>query len=111
MHKQTCNGEYTKHSTRSRHQLKLAIPADVSKKRSTFRVREFKEKCHFNIAANLMLNTVVSFIVLLIAHTARIACQDRLTDRQADTQENYVLYIHIHVLVPWVIHVQLQTQV
>ena len=33
--KQTCNGEYTKHCTRSRHQLKMAAPAEVSKKRST----------------------------------------------------------------------------
>ena len=34
--KQTCNGEYTKHCTRSRHQLKMAAPAEVSEKRSNF---------------------------------------------------------------------------
>ena len=42
--RQTCNGEYTKHCTRSRHQLKMAAPAEVSEKRSNFRVRQFKEK-------------------------------------------------------------------
>ena len=35
--KQTCNGEYTKHCTRSRHQLKMAAPAEVSEKRSNIR--------------------------------------------------------------------------
>ena len=39
--KQTCNGEYTKHCTRSRHQLKMAVPAEVSEKRSNFRIRQF----------------------------------------------------------------------
>ena len=41
--KQTCNGEYTKHCTRSRHQLKMAAPAEVhvSEKRSNFRIRQF----------------------------------------------------------------------
>ena len=39
--KQTCNGEYTKHCTRSRHQLKMAAPAEVSEKRSNFRLRQF----------------------------------------------------------------------
>ena len=39
--KQTCNGEYTKHCTRSRHQLKMAAPAEVSKRRSNFRIRQF----------------------------------------------------------------------
>ena len=34
--KQTCNGEYTKHCTRSRHQLKMAAPAEVSKDALTF---------------------------------------------------------------------------
>ena len=75
---QTCNGEYTKHCMRSRHQLKAA-PAEVSKRRSNFRIRQFKEKRHYNIAANLMFNTTVSFVTLLIARTARIACADRHT--------------------------------
>ena len=39
--KQTCNGEYTKHCTRSRHQLKMAAPAEVCEKRSNFRIRQF----------------------------------------------------------------------
>ena len=71
---QTCNGEYTKHCTRSRHQLKMAAPAEVSKRRSNFRIRQFKEKRHYNIAANLTFNTTVSCVTLLIARTARIAC-------------------------------------
>ena len=61
----------------SPYQLKIAAPAEVSKKRSNFRIRQFYEKRHFNIAANLTLNTMVSFIILLIARTARIACPDR----------------------------------
>ena len=32
-----------------------------------------------NIAANLTLNTMASFVILLIACTARIACSDRHT--------------------------------
>ena len=79
MHKQTCNGEYTKHCTQSRHQLKMAAPADVSKRRSNFQIRQFKEKCLFNIAANLTLNTMAYFVILLIARTARIACSDKHT--------------------------------
>ena len=63
----------------------LALHAEVSKKRSNFRIRQFKEKRYCNIAANLMLNAMVSFIILLIARTARIACPDRHTH----TQENY----------------------
>ena len=51
--KQTCNGEYTKHCTRSRYQLKMAAPAEVSERRSNFRIRQFLEKRLFNIAANL----------------------------------------------------------
>ena len=39
--KQTCNGEYTKHCTQSRHQLKMAAPAEVSEKCSNFRIRQF----------------------------------------------------------------------
>ena len=34
--KQTCNGEYTKHCTRSGHQLKMAAPAEVSENALTF---------------------------------------------------------------------------
>ena len=62
----------------------MAAPAEVSKRRSNFRIRQFKEKRHFNIAANLTLNTIVSFVILLVARTARIACADRQTDRQND---------------------------
>ena len=39
--KQTCNGKSTKHCTRTRHQLKMAAPAEVSKRRSNFRIRQF----------------------------------------------------------------------
>ena len=88
-HKQTCNGEYMKHCTRSRHQLKMAAPAEVSEKRSNFRIRQFKEKRLFNIAANLTLNTMASFVILLIARTARIACVR--TYRQTDT------HTHTHI--------------
>ena len=84
--KQTCNGKYTKHCTRTRHQLKMAAPAEASKRRSNFRIRQFKEKFHYNIAANLTFNTMVSFVTLLIARTARIACADRHTHT----------YIHTH---------------
>ena len=72
-HKQTCNGEYTKNCTRSRNQLKMAAPAEVSEKCCNFRIRQLK-KCLFNIAANLTLNTMASFVILLIARTAGIAC-------------------------------------
>ena len=68
----------------------MAAPAEVSKKRSNFRIKQFKEKRLFNIAANLTLNTMASFVILLIARTARIACSDRHTyihtDRQTDRQ-------------------------
>ena len=47
----------------SPYQLNIAAPAAVSKKRSNFRIRQFYEKRHFNIAANLTLNTMVSFII------------------------------------------------
>ena len=66
----------------------MAAPAEVSKKSSNFRIRQFYEKLHLNIAANLTLNKMVSFIILLIARTARIACQDRQTDRQTDRQND-----------------------
>ena len=74
-----CEGSY---------QLKMAAPAEVNKKHSNFRIRQFYEKRHFNIAANPTLNTMVSFIILLIARTARIACPDRQTDRQTDRQND-----------------------
>ena len=70
----------------SPYQLKMAAPDEVSEKRSNFRIRQFYEKRHFYIAANLTLNTMVSFIILLIARTARIACPDRQTERQNDRQ-------------------------
>ena len=57
----------------------MAAPAEVSEKRSNFRIRQFKEKRLFNIAVNLTLNTMASFVILLIARTARIACSDRHT--------------------------------
>ena len=57
----------------SPYQLKMAAPAEVSKKRSNFRIRQFYEKRHFNIAANLTLNTMVSFINPRRACAARVA--------------------------------------
>ena len=73
----------------------MAAPAEVSEKRSNFRIRQFKEKRLFNIAANLTLNTMASFVILLIARTARIACvwTYRQTDRHTHThthiRDNY----------------------
>ena len=79
----------------SPYQLKMAAPAEVSKKkRSNFLIRQFYEKRHFNIAANLTLNTMVSFIIHLIARTARIACPDRQTDRQNDKPSTVTLAAH-----------------
>ena len=72
----------------------MAAPAEVSKRRSNFRIRQFKEKRHFNIAANLTLNTMVSFVILLVARTARIACADRQTDRQNDKPSTVTLAAH-----------------
>ena len=66
----------------------MAAPAEVSKRCSNFRIRQFKEKLHYNIAANLTFNTTVSFVTLLIARTARIACADRHTHTHT--------YIHTH---------------
>ena len=85
--KQTCNGEYTKHCTRRRHQLKMATPAEVRENRSNFRIRQFKEKRLFNIGANLTLNTMVSFVILFIARTSRIACADGHTDIQTHMRQ------------------------
>ena len=66
----------------------MGTPAEVSERRSAFRIRQFKEKRLFNIAANLTLNTMASFVILLIARTARIACSDRHTDTHT--------HIHTH---------------
>ena len=63
----------------------MAAPTEVSEKRSNFRIRQFLEKRHFNIAANLTLNTMASFVILLIARTARIACAERHTDTHTRT--------------------------
>ena len=43
-----------------------------------------------------MLNTMVSFIILLIARTARIACADRHTDRQTYKTTTVTLDAHAH---------------
>ena len=96
--KQTCNGEYAKHCTRNRHQLKMAAALEVSKKCSNFQIRQFKEKCHFNIAANLTLNMMVYFVILLIVRTARIVCADRHTDRHKDghTHETTTVTLAAH---------------
>ena len=72
----------------------MATPAEVSKRRSNFQIRQFKEKRHFNIAANLTLNTMVSFVILLVARTARIACADRQTYRQNDKPSTVTLAVH-----------------
>ena len=55
----------------------MAAPAEVSKNRSNFRLRQFYEKRLFTIAANLPFNTMISFVILLNVCTARIACADR----------------------------------
>ena len=75
----------------------MAVPAEVSKKRSNFRIRQFKEKRHFNIATNLTLNTMVSFVILLIACTSRIACADRQTDRHTHTHKTTTVTLAVHV--------------
>ena len=97
MRKQTCNGEYTKHCTRSsyRHQLKMAAPAKVSKTRSNFRIRPFKEKRNFIIAANLTLNMMASFVILVhvTVRTARIACADRHTHTHETTTVNLSAHV------------------
>ena len=93
--KQTCNGKYTKHCTRTRHQLKMAVLAEVSKRRSNFRIRQFKEKRHYNIAANLTFNMTVSFVTLLIARTARITCADRHTHTHTHKTTTVTLSAHV----------------
>ena len=74
----------------------MATPAEVSERRSNFRIRQFKEKRLFNIAANLTLNTMVSFVILLTARTARIACSDRHTYRQTHTHETTTVTLSAH---------------
>ena len=73
----------------------MAAPAEVSERRSNFRIRQFYEKRLFNIAANPTLNTMASFVILLTARTARIACSDRHTyidtDRQTDRHTERLL--------------------
>ena len=61
----------------------MAAPAEVSEKRSNFRIRQ---KRLFIIVANLTLNTMASFVILLIACTARIACSDIHTYIHTDRQ-------------------------
>ena len=92
--RQTCNRDYSKHCTWSRHQLKTAVPVEVSEKLSNFRIRQFKEKCLFNIAANLTFNMMASFIIRLIARTARIACSDRHTYLQTDRHTHTHTHTH-----------------
>ena len=72
----------------------MAAPLEVSKKCSNFLIRQFKEKRHFNIAANLTLNTMVSFVIFLIARTARIACADRHTDTHTHETTTVTLTAH-----------------
>ena len=72
----------------------MAAPVEVSKNRSNFQIRQFKEKRHFNIAANLTLNMMVSFVILLIARTARIACADRHTYRHTHETTTVTLAAH-----------------
>ena len=50
----------------------MAASAEVSKTRSNFRIRPliFKKNAIFIIAANLTLNTMASFVILVTAHTA-----------------------------------------
>ena len=65
----------------------MAAQAEVNKNALTFDEDNFKKKRHFNIAANMTLNTMVSFVILLIVRTARIACAGGRAGRQAGRQE------------------------
>ena len=71
----------------------MAAPAEVSEKRSNFRIRQFKEKRYFNIAANLTLNTMASFVVLLTTRTTKdrqtYIHTDRQTHTHTHTRDNY----------------------
>ena len=82
---------------RAPYQLKMAAPAEVSKKRSNFLIRQFYEKRHFNIAANLTLNTMVSFIILFNCAYCQNSVSgqtDRMTDRQNDKPSTVTLAAH-----------------
>ena len=72
----------------------MAAPAEVNERRSNFRIRQFLKKRLFNIAANPTLNTMASFVILLTARTARIACSDRHTDRQTHRTTTVTLAAH-----------------
>ena len=74
----------------------MAAPLEVSKKCSNFRIRQFKEKRHFNNAANLTFNMMVSFVIRLIACTARVACADRQTVRHTHTHETTTVTLTAH---------------
>ena len=72
----------------------MAAPAELSERCTNFRIREFLEKHLFNIAANLTLNTMAPFVILLIARTARIACSDRHTYRHTHETTTVTLSAH-----------------
>ena len=74
----------------------MVAPAEVSERRSNFRIRQFKEKRHFNIAANLTLNTMAYFVILLIACTARITCADRYAYIHTHTHETTTVTFSAH---------------
>ena len=79
----------------SLYQLKMAAPAEVSKKRSNFRIRQFYEKRHFNIAANLTLNTYDGIFHYTFN---RAYCQNSVsgqTDRQNDKPSTVTLAVHV----------------
>ena len=61
----------------------MAIPAKVSKSALTFEPDVFKKNTFFTIASNSTPNTMVSLVLLVIAHTARIVCG------YTHTQDNY----------------------
>lgn len=68
-----CNEEYMKNFVQIVRQNRMAYLAEVRKKWSNFQTRHFKEKCLFIVATNSTLNTMVSFALLVIVCTARIA--------------------------------------
>ena len=86
MRKQTCNGEYTKHCTQSRHQLKIAAPAEVSEKCSNFRIRQFKEKRPFNIG--------IFHYTSNCAYCQNSVCADIQTDRHTHETTTVTLSAH-----------------
>ena len=64
----------------------MAAPADVNKKRSLSN-KNFKKNAILILPQIWTLNTMVSFVILLIARPARIACADRHT------------YIHTYIII------------